>query len=234
MKILLLTSWFLVLLLLYLRFQSKWNIRRSMREAEKKKESDTDNYSSDDDDILGKTRTEFPSRGMRGNAKEPDQNRKEKGDSFAVGKSSDPPEKEGVRAAENEDSEFYPSLPENETDEMLEEQEALSLLLEREIEVSTDSLTVKELQRLRTAAEEPEQLTETDKALVRETAGKLRGTEFLEKLRAHERLQRERGRELLGLLSHPPEEMAEKGRKAKKTDSAAPTTTGAQDWMAYL
>ena len=72
MKILLLTSWFLVLL--YLRFQSKWNIRRSMREAEKKKESDTDNYSSDDDDILGKTRTEFPSRGMRGNAKEPDQN----------------------------------------------------------------------------------------------------------------------------------------------------------------
>ena len=76
MKILLLTSWFLVLLLLYLRFQSKWNIRRSMREAEKKKESDTGNYSSDDDDILGKTRTEFPSRGMRGNAKEPDQNRK--------------------------------------------------------------------------------------------------------------------------------------------------------------
>ena len=117
---------------------------------------------------------------------------------------------------------------------MLEEQEALSLLLEREIEVSTDSLTVKELQRLRTAAEEPEQLTETDKALVRETAGKLRGTEFLEKLRAHERLQRERGRELLGLLSPPPEEMAEKGRKAKKTDSAAPTATGAQDWMAYL
>lgn len=41
-------------------------------------------------------------------------------------------------------------------------------------------------------------------------------------------------RELLGLLSHPPEEMAEKGRKAKKTDSAAPTATGAQDWMAYL
>ena len=234
MKILLLTSWFLVLLLLYLRFQSKWNIRRSMREAEKKKESDTGNYSSDDDDILGKTRTEFPSRGMGGNAKEPDQNCKEKGDSFAVGKSSEPPEKEGVRAAENEDSEFYPSLPENETDEMLEEQEALSLLLEREIEVSTDSLTVKELQRLRTAAEEPEQLTETDKALVRETAGKLRGTEFLEKLRAHERLQWERGRELLGLLSHPPEEMAEKGRKAKKTDSAAPTATGAQDWMAYL
>ena len=37
MKILLLTSWFLVLLLLYLRFQSKWNIRRSMREAEKKR-----------------------------------------------------------------------------------------------------------------------------------------------------------------------------------------------------
>ena len=138
MKILLLTSWFLVLLLLYLRFQSKWNIRRSMREAEKKKESDTDNYSSDDDDILGKTRTEFPSRGMRGNAKEPDQNRKEKGDSFAVGKSSDPPEKEGVRAAENEDGEFYPSLPENETDEMLEEQEALSLLLDREIERQFD------------------------------------------------------------------------------------------------
>lgn len=49
MKILLLTSWFLVLVLLYLRFQSKWNIRRSMREAEKKKESDTGNYSSDDD-----------------------------------------------------------------------------------------------------------------------------------------------------------------------------------------
>ena len=43
MKILLLTSWFLVLLLLYLRFQRKWNIRRSMRKAEKKKESDTDN-----------------------------------------------------------------------------------------------------------------------------------------------------------------------------------------------
>lgn len=64
MKILLLTFW--VLVLLYLRFQSKWNIRRRMREAEKKKESDTDNYSSDDDDILGKTRTEFPSRGMRG------------------------------------------------------------------------------------------------------------------------------------------------------------------------
>ena len=61
MKILLLTSWFLVLL--YLRFQSKWNIRRSMREAEKKKESDTDNYSSDDDDILEKTRTEFGKKG---------------------------------------------------------------------------------------------------------------------------------------------------------------------------
>ena len=45
---------------------------------------------------------------------------------------------------------------------------------------------------------------------------------------------KERGRELPGLLSHPPEEMAEKGRKAKKTDSAAPTATGAQDWMAYL
>ena len=45
---------------------------------------------------------------------------------------------------------------------------------------------------------------------------------------------KECGRELLGLLSHPPEEMAEKGRKAKKTDSAAPTATGAQDWMAYL
>ncbi|WP_390904298.1 hypothetical protein [Tannerella forsythia] len=45
---------------------------------------------------------------------------------------------------------------------------------------------------------------------------------------------KERGRELLELLSHPPEEMAEKGRKAKKTDSAAPTATGAQDWMAYL
>ncbi len=228
MKILLAISWVIILLLLFLRFQSQWNIRRDLHETENDPESGVP-----ENDMLGKTKTPFPFRAMSGHAKEANENRMEKGDSFVVGKSSGLSEKENVRGEEDEENEFYPSLPENETDEALEEQEELSLLLEKEIEVSSESITVKELQKLRTAAEKAEPLTETDKVFVKETAVKLRGTEFLEKLRAHELLQRERGRELSGLLGYLSGKSGKEQQKTKKSDAALPKATE-EDWMAYL
>lgn len=108
--------------------------------------------------------------------------------------------------------------------EVTPEDEAISLLLKEDIEVSTESVTTRELRRLQTAVETPDRLTAEDLDQVKETAVKLRGTDFMEKLREYASKEWERARALDELLRSPSE--ASKKSRSNDVDDTA--------WMAYL
>ena len=108
--------------------------------------------------------------------------------------------------------------------EVTPEDEAISLLLKEDIEVSTESVTTRELRRLQTAVETPDRLTAEDLDQAKETAVKLRGTDFMEKLREYASKERERARVLDELL-RSPSEAPKKSRSNDVEDTA---------WMAYL
>jgi len=107
--------------------------------------------------------------------------------------------------------------------EVTPEDEAISVLLKEDI-VSTESVTTRELRRLQTAVETPDRLTAEDLDQAKETAVKLRGTDFMEKLREYASKERERARVLDELL-RSPSEASKKSRSNDVNDTA---------WMAYL
>ena len=166
----------------------------------------SDNTSEDtsDDGLVGATRTVLPLEGSV----------KEAGESVCGGTESDDSFAYRNAVAEDEQAD-EPDTPED---------EAISLLLKEDIEVSTESVTTRELRRLQTAVETPDRLTAEDLDQAKETAVKLRGTDFMEKLREYASKERERARVLDELLRSPSE--ASKKSRSNDVDDTA--------WMAYL
>lgn len=167
----------------------------------------SDNTSEDtsDDGLVGATRTVLPLEGSVKEAGESACGETESDDSFAYRNA----------VAEDEQADEPEVTPED---------EAISLLLKEDIEVSTESVTTRELRRLQTAAETPDRLTAEDLDQAKETAVKLRGTDFMEKLREYASKERERARVLDELL-RSPSEAPKKSRSNDVEDTA---------WMAYL
>ena len=167
----------------------------------------SDNTSEDtsDDGLVGATRTVLPLEGSVKEAGESACGETESDDSFAYRNA----------VAEDEQADELEVAPED---------EAISLLLKEDIEVSTESVTTRELRRLQTAVETPDRLTAEDLDQAKETAVKLRGTDFMEKLREYASKERERARALDELL-RSPSEAPKKSRSNDVEDTA---------WMAYL
>ena len=167
----------------------------------------SDNTSDDtlDDGLVGATRTVLPLEGSVKEAGESVYGGTESKDSFAYRNA----------VAEDEQADEPEVTPED---------EAISLLLKEDIEVSTESVTTRELRRLQTAVETPDRLTAEDLDQAKETAVKLRGTDFMEKLREYASKERERARVLDELL-RSPSEASKKSRSNDVNDTA---------WMAYL
>ena len=167
----------------------------------------SDNTSEDtsDDGLVGATRTVLPLEGSVKEAGESVCEGTESKDSFAYRNA----------VAEDEQADEPEVTPED---------EAISLLLKEDIEVSTESVTTRELRRLQTAVETPDRLTAEDLDQAKETAVKLRGTDFMEKLREYASKERERARALDELL-RSPSEAPKKSRSNDVEDTA---------WMAYL
>ena len=167
----------------------------------------SDNTSEDtsDDGLVGATRTVLPLEGSV----------KEAGESVYGGTESDDSFAYRNAVAEDEQAD---------EPEVASEDEAISLLLKEDIEVSSESVTTRELRRLQTAVETPDRLTAEDLDQVKETAVKLRGTDFMEKLREYASKERERARALDELL-RSPSEAPKKSRSNDVEDTA---------WMAYL
>ena len=167
----------------------------------------SDNTSEDtsDDGLVGATRTVLPLEGSV----------KEAGESVYGGTESDDSFAYRNAVAEDEQADEPEVAPED---------EAISLLLKEDIEVSTESVTNRELRRLQTAVETPDRLTAEDLDQAKETAVKLRGTDFMEKLREYASKERERARALDELL-RSPSEAPKKSRSNDVEDTA---------WMAYL
>ena len=167
----------------------------------------SDNTSDDtlDDGLVGATRTVLPLEGSVKEAGESACGETESDDSFAYRNA----------VAEDEQADELEVAPED---------EAISLLLKEDIEVSTESVTTRELRRLQTAVETPDRLTAEDLDQAKETAVKLRGTDFMEKLREYASKERERARALDELL-RSPSEAPKKSRSNDVEDTA---------WMAYL
>ena len=167
----------------------------------------SDNTSDDtlDDGLVGATRTVLPLEGSV----------KEAGKSACGGTESDDSFAYRNAVAEDEQADEPEVAPED---------EAISLLLKEDIEVSTESVTTRELRHLQTAAETPDRLTAEDLDQAKETAVKLRGTDFMEKLREYASKERERARVLDELLRSPCE-APKKSRSNDVEDTA---------WMAYL
>ena len=167
----------------------------------------SDNTSEDtsDDGLVGATRTVLPLEGSV----------KEAGESVYGGTESDDSFAYRNAVAEDEQADEPEVAPED---------EAISLLLKEDIEVSTESVTTRELRHLQTAAETPDRLTAEDLDQAKETAVKLRGTDFMEKLREYASKERERARVLDELL-RSPSEAPKKSRSNDVEDTA---------WMAYL
>ena len=167
----------------------------------------SDNTSEDtsDDGLVGATRTVLPLEGSVKEAGESACGETESDDSFAY--------RNAVAGDEQADE-----------PEVTPEDEAISLLLKEDIEVSTESVTTRELRRLQTAVETPDRLTAEDLDQAKETAVKLRGTDFMEKLREYASKERERARVLDELL-RSPSEAPKKSRSNDVEDTA---------WMAYL
>ncbi len=167
----------------------------------------SDNTSEDtsDDGLVGATRTVLPLEESVKEAGESVCGETESDDSFAYRNA----------VAEDEQADEPEVTPED---------EAISLLLKEDIEVSTESVTTRELRRLQTAVETPDRLTAEDLDQAKETAVKLRGTDFMEKLREYASKERERARVLDELLRSPSE--APKKSRSNDVDDTA--------WMAYL
>ena len=167
----------------------------------------SDNTSDDtlEDGLVGATRTVLPLEGSVKEAGESACGETESDDSFAYRNA----------VAEDEQADEPEVAPED---------EAISLLLKEDIEVSTESVTTRELRRLQTAVETPDRLTAEDLDQAKETAVKLRGTDFMEKLREYASKERERARVLDELL-RSPSEAPKKSRSNDVEDTA---------WMAYL
>jgi len=167
----------------------------------------SDNTSDDtlDDGLVGATRTVLPLEGSV----------KEAGESACVGTESDDSFAYRNAVAEDEQADEPEIAPED---------EAISLLLKEDIEVSSESVTTRELRRLQTAVETPDRLTAEDLDQAKEAAVKLRGTDFMEKLREYASKERERARVLDELLRSPCE-APKKSRSNDVEDTA---------WMAYL
>lgn len=167
----------------------------------------SDNTSEDtsDDGLVGATRTVLPLEGSV----------KEAGESVYGGTESDDSFAYRNAVAEDEQADEPEVTPED---------EAISLLLKEDIEVSSESVTTRELRRLQTAVEMPDRLTAEDLDQAKETAVKLRGTDFMEKLREYASKERERARALDELL-RSPSEAPKKSRSNDVEDTA---------WMAYL
>jgi len=167
--------------------------------------SDNTSEATLDDDLVGATRTVLPLEGSVKEAGESACGETESDDSFAYRNA----------VAEDEQADEPEVAPED---------EAISLLLKEDIEVSTESVTTRELRRLQTAVETPDRLTAEDLDQAKETAVKLRGTDFMEKLREYASKERERARVLDELL-RSPSEASKKSRSNDVNDTA---------WMAYL
>lgn len=167
----------------------------------------SDNTSDDtlDDDLVGATRTVLPLEGSV----------KKAGESACGGTGSDDSFAYRNAVAEGEQADEPEVTPED---------EAISLLLKEDIEVSTESVTTRELRRLQTAVETPDRLNAKDLDHAKETAVKLRGTDFMEKLREYASKERERAQVLDELLRSPSE--APKKSRSNDIDDTA--------WMAYL
>ena len=167
----------------------------------------SDNTSDDtlDDGLVGATRTVLPLEGSVKEAGESACGEAESDDSFAYRNA----------VAEDEQADEPEVAPDD---------EAISLLLKEDIEVSSESVTTRELRRLQTAVETPDRLTAEDLDQAKETAVKLRGTDFMEKLREYASKERERARVLDELLRSPSE--ASKKSRSNDVDDMA--------WMAYL
>ena len=167
----------------------------------------SDNTSDDtlEDGLVGATRTVLPLEGSV----------KEAGESVCGGTESDDSFAYRNAVAEDEQADEPEVTPED---------EAISLLLKEDIEVSSESVTTRELRRLQTAVETPDRLTAEDLDQAKETAVKLRGTDFMEKLRKYASKERERARALDELLRSPSE--APKKSRSNDVDDTA--------WMAYL
>ena len=167
----------------------------------------SDNTSEDtsDDGLVGATRTVLPLEESVKEAGESVCGETESDDSFAYRNA----------VAEDEQADEPEVTPED---------EAISLSLKEDIEVSTESVTTRELRRLQTAVETPDRLTAEDLDQAKETAVKLRGTDFMEKLREYASKERERARVLDELLRSPSE--APKKSRSNDVDDTA--------WMAYL
>lgn len=167
--------------------------------------SDNTSEATLDDDLVGATRTVLPLEGSVKEAGESVCGETESDDSFAYRNA----------VAEDEQADEPEVAPED---------EAISLLLKEDIEVSSESVTTRELRRLQTAVETPDRLTAEDLDQAKETAVKLRGTDFMEKLREYASKERERARALDELLRSPSE--APKKSRSNDVDDTA--------WMAYL
>jgi len=167
--------------------------------------SDDTSEATLDDGLVGATRTVLPLEGSVKEAGESACGETESDDSFAYRNA----------VAEDEQADEPEVAPED---------EAISLLLKEDIEVSTESVTTRELRRLQTAVETPDRLTAEDLDQAKETAVKLRGTDFMEKLREYASKERERARVLDELL-RSPSEAPKKSRSNDVEDTA---------WMAYL
>lgn len=170
----------------------------------------SDNTSDDalDDGLVGATRTVLPLERSVKEAGESACGETESDDRFAY--------RNAVAEGEQADE-----------PEVASKDEAISLLLKEDIEVSTESVTTRELRRLQTAVETPDRLTAEDLDQAKETAVKLRGTDFMEKLREYASKERERARALDELLRSP-------SNAPKKPHSNNKKDTDDTAWMAYL
>lgn len=178
---------------------------RDLYRTEQPTRKDTSAGNTSDDGLVGATRTVLPLEGSVKEAGESACGGTESKDSFAYRNA----------VAEDEQADEPEVTPED---------EAISLLLKEDIEVSTESVTTRELRRLQTAVETPDRLTAEDLDQAKETAVKLRGTDFMEKLREYASKERERARALDELLRSPCE-ASKKSRSNDVEDTA---------WMAYL
>ena len=195
MTLFLLVTWAILLAFLL------YDLHRSEQPTRK----DTSAGNTSDDGLVGATRTVLPLEGSV----------KKAGESACGGTGSDDSFAYRNAVAEDEQAD---------EPEVASEDEAISLLLKEDIEVSSESVTTRELRRLQTAVETPDRLTAEDLDQVKETAVKLRGTDFMEKLREYASKERERARALDELLCSPSE--ASKKSRSKDVDDTA--------WMAYL
>ena len=199
MTLFLLVTW-AILLSVLLR-----DLHRTEQPTREDVPSDDTSEATLDDGLVGATRTVLPLEGSVKEAGESACGETESDDSFAYRNA----------VAEDEQADEPEVAPED---------EAISLLLKEDIEVSTESVTTRELRRLQTAVETPDHLTAEDLDQAKETAVKLRGTDFMEKLREYASKERERARALDELLRSPSE--ASKKSRSNDVDDTA--------WMAYL